>query len=405
MKFSTTNTKNSSYNENHIIYVGTHTGSFKKVDVFKDNPFSQANLQDVKVLNKDTKVTCMEYGNDAHDEILIGRANQFIKTYDCRSENFQSNIEIKGGAIIGVGRFDDCLVAATSTGNIEVIKDAPEPVKFSAGNELERMRVSTFDRNLIVTGGKGLQNILKVWDLNTKTSVFAAKNVRHDMLELQQPIWENDVQFIDSNLLASCSRHGYVRVYDRRGPARRPVQAYFSKDTDDQLSFTCLASFGNFLYAGTSIFGMRGFDIRKMKQHIHTYKGFSGTVTSLHVDKTGKYIFSASLDRYVRIHNADKTYLLYQCYVKSKPTQILCQDAGSIDKITSAEAENSDCEIVNQPSNDVDSEYEDLFTKMQTVDEDETGGKKQAEKRKAETVETNKFKKKSKKKNNKNVKS
>lgn len=113
-----------------------------------------------------------------------------------------------------------------------------------------------------------------------------------------------------------------------------------------------------------------------MKTHVHTYKGFTGGISDLHLDDTGKHLASASLDRYVRIHDAESTVLQYQCYVKSKATRVLIRQL-------------SEHQLQQQPSDDEeeveegvkarknnkrqakaaprDSEYDDMFDQMPTV--------------------------------------
>uniref|UniRef100_A0A1Q3EYR8 Putative wd repeat protein 74 n=1 Tax=Culex tarsalis TaxID=7177 RepID=A0A1Q3EYR8_CULTA len=369
MKFSTTNAKCSSYDGKHLIYVGTHTGSFKKLEPFQDEPYRQKNLQQINVLDKTSKVTCLAFGNEDRTEILLGRANRFVKVFDCNSEDNTSSLEVGEGEIVGLGRSNGCIIAGTDKGMVKIIK-YPETVEFSVGDNLAKLRICADDPKLMVTGGKQLKQIVKVWDLETQQVTFTAKNVKKE-LELEKPVWENDVLFVDSNTVASCSRYGYVRVYDLRSVQRRPVQAF--APPDDQLSFTCLASHGDLLYAGTTTVGARAFDRRKMKSHVHVYKGFTGTVTGVGVDSTGSYLFSSCLDRYVRVHNAQKTAMVYQCYVKSKPTQILCADYR--EKIVEQE-DDDDLILVGEEKGEdddsereVDSEYEDLFAKMQTVSE------------------------------------
>lgn len=364
MKFSTTNAKCSSYAGKHTIFIGTHTGSFKKLEPFQEDSYKQKNLQQVTVLDKTSKVTCMAFGNKEHSEILLGRANHFVKVFDCNSEENTSSFEA-GGEVVGLGRANGCIIAGTSNGTIKIVKD-PESVEFSAGANLCKLRICPEDDNLMVTGGKELKQIIKVWDLETQKVTFTARNVKKE-LELEQPIWENDVVFVDKNTIASCSRHGYVRVYDLRGQQRRPVQAY--APPDDQLSFTCLANHDGYLYAGTTTVGARAFDVRKMKNHIHVYKGFTGTVTSIGVDPNGGYLFTSCLDRYVRIHNTQKTAMVYQCYVKSKPTQILCTDYKEKVAVQEEDEDDDLVLIENSQGEEVDSEYEDMFAKMATVSE------------------------------------
>lgn len=105
------------------------------------------------------------------------------------------------------------------------------------------------------------------------------------------------------------------------------------------------------------------FDLRLLKTPLHTYKGFTGAVTDINVDPTGNFLFTSSLDRYVRVHGAETTHLLYQCYVKSKASQILMKTADD-----SLLAESRQTQIVEVDAEDA--EYDDLFDQMATVQED-----------------------------------
>lgn len=128
--------------------------------------------------------------------------------------------------------------------------------------------------------------------------VFSSKNLPNDYLQLEVPVWESDVGFIDSpTVLATCSRYSYVRAYDTR-KHRRPMQLFA---TEDQMSFTTLAAKGNYIYTGTTMGAMKAFDIRRMKTFVHTYKGFTGGLSDVYVDDSGKYLATACLDRYVRV--------------------------------------------------------------------------------------------------------
>lgn len=110
-----------------------------------------------------------------------------------------------------------------------------------------------------------------------------------------------------------------------------------------------------------------------MKTHVHTYKGFTGGISDLHLDDTGKYLASASLDRYVRIHDAESTVLQYQCYVKSKATRVLIrqlsehqlqQQQPSDDEEGVKSRKNNKRQAKATPR---DTEYDDMFDQMPTV--------------------------------------
>lgn len=121
---------------------------------------------------------------------------------------------------------------------------------------------------------------------------------------------------------------------------------------------------------------MQAFDIRRMKTFVHTYKGFTGAISDVSLDTSGKYLASASLDRYVRVHHVDSTVLLYQCYVKSKAMRILIRESPENHNCASTDAiEKDEIESKSSKVNDKtakhhepeDKEYEDMFLNMQTV--------------------------------------
>lgn len=114
-----------------------------------------------------------------------------------------------------------------------------------------------------------------------------------------------------------------------------------------------------------------------MKTHVHTYKGFTGGISDLHLDDTGKYLASASLDRYVRIHDAESTVLQYQCYVKSKATRVLIRQLSEhqLQQQEPSDDEEEAEEGVKARKNNKrqakatprDAEYDDMFDQMPTV--------------------------------------
>lgn len=117
-----------------------------------------------------------------------------------------------------------------------------------------------------------------------------------------------------------------------------------------------------------------------MKNFVHTYKGFTGGISDVYVDASGKLMATSCLDRYVRVHHVDTCVLMYQCYVKSKATRILIRESleNPNAKEDDKEAEEEDEEDVktkskhkkNKKSKDEvseDEEYEDMFENMQTI--------------------------------------
>ncbi|CAD7087580.1 unnamed protein product [Hermetia illucens] len=396
MKWTTANSKNANYTENHEIYVGTHTGSFKKLDVAAENPHAQTNLQSIQTLTKDSKITALSYGNQEETEILIGRLNKFVKIYDLPSNEYTSNIELAESPIVGLNRYDGKLVAGFASGKLSILTD-PEATVLTAGDCMSRMRQCAFDGKLVATGGKERQNNLKIFNLESMKQVFSSKNLPNDFLNLEVPTWDSDMAFLDVNRVSTCSRYGYVRYYDTRAQ-RRPVALY---SAEDQMSFACLIAKDPYVYCGTTMGALKAFDTRNMKNFVHTYKGFTGSVSDLALDHSGKFIVSGSLDRYVRVHQTDSCVMLYQCYVKSKVTRVLVRDATAA--VASRGEEDDSVLIVGEANGDEqsddDDEYNALFDQMPTIrDAEKDGGddlqsKVSKRKRKSKTNDVKKKKK------------
>jgi len=279
--------------------------------------------------------------------------------------------------IVGLARYNDKLIAGIGNGQIQSLElqaeKKSEPVVIATGNQMDNLRQCAQVRSIVATGGKERQNNLKVYDLSSDgKQIFSSKNLPNDYLQLEVPVWDCDVGFVDGpSVLATCSRTGYVRLYDTR-KQRRPI-ACFASD-EHGMSFTALVARGNFIYTGTSMGALKAFDTRRMNTHVHTYKGFTGGISDLHLDTTGSYLSSASLDRYVRIHDAESTVLLYQCYVKSKATKIIIRQLESERKIIEQPEGDAELEVVSNvrqiksiSATPVDNEYEEMFDQMPTV--------------------------------------
>lgn len=167
-------------------------------------------------------------------------------------------------------------------------------------------------------------------------------------------------------------------MYDTR-KQRRPVLEYVN--AKEQIVYGCAAVHQNSLYVGAASGIVRAFDTRKMKTISHTYKGFTGSVTDIVTDNSGKFIFTSCLDRFVRVHSAESTVLQYQCYVKSKATQILMrnyddqpdcvmleENSNEVDDNENEQQSDDDSDEESEDRSASDSEYEEMFQKMQTVE-------------------------------------
>lgn len=226
------------------------------------------------------------------------------------------------------------------------------------------MRQCPKNRNLIAVGGKDRKNNLKVYDMEAQKQIFTSKNVPHDNLQLEVPVWDSDMAFVNNSesCLATCSRHGYIRFYDYR-QQRRPIHNY--TDSRDQ-AFNSMTSYDGIIYVGTTTGSLYAFDIKSLKVPLHTFKGAAGAISSITIDDSGKFLAASSLDRYIRIYDSDKTQILYQCYVKSKASEILIKH---VDQQLLDEQRLSQLEAQKRAAEGSDEEFDSLFTKMQKIEE------------------------------------
>lgn len=262
---------------------------------------------------------------------------------------FNSNIRVFLSSVI---------VVAAENGKIHILNDTSTVLE--AGDNISHMRQCRQNKKLIAVGGKDRNNNLKVFDLEAQKEIFSSKNVPHDNLELQVKVWDSDLSFVNNseNCLATCSRYGYIRLYDYR-QQRRPIQNFV--DNREQ-AYNSLAERNGLIFVSTTTGGLYAFDLKNMKVPLHTYKGATGSISSITVDETGKFVFTASLDRYVRVHNVDNAHLLYQCYVKSKASQIVMKTVS--DSVLNEHKKSQDQAVEGS-----DEEYENLFEGMQTVED------------------------------------
>lgn len=405
MKITTANVKNPAYAGQHELFVGTHTGSFKskqtptayfvrlctqiltnhllappaaEIDVTADDPHAQTNLQAIAALDKHSRITSLNFGAD-QSELLIGRANKFAKVFDASAGEFTGSIEMLDAPIVGLARYEGRLIAGIGTGRIQILAETPAVLE--TGDHMSLMCQCADNRKLVATGGKERQNNVKLWDLETQQRVFHSKNVANDFLQLEVPVWDSHLSFAGEHQLLTCSRFGYIRRYDVRAQ-RRPVVEY--RNAKEQIAYNCLATHGDLLFAGTSTGVIRAFDQRRLKVVAHTYKGFTGSISDVGVDETGRFLYSASLDRYVRVHCAESTALMYQCYVKSKATKVLMRTKPAEEEAAAGAvgANDSDCVFLGveedddeeeaqaddaEPEAGSDPEFDQLFDNMKTI--------------------------------------
>lgn len=335
----TANFKSPQFEEEHTIFIGTHIGSLKSeyffiFEIYFQNPIICIEIEpknekpfalvNITKNNKETscKITALEFGDEEKSSILIGQSTNFVKILDIKSHSV-NEIELKDKNVTGLAKSKDFLICGFENGSIDKFdQKSLDHSVLKAGDNINKLKSNPYNRNIFATGGKGRLNNLKIFDVTSDKQIFSSKNLPNDHLQLEVPIWDSDMGFLSENVIATCSRYGYLRVYDVR-KQRRPVLMY-SNDKDNALKFTTISTSGdNSIFTGGTMGELRMFDARNLKTFAHTYKGCTGSISNIAIDESRKFLISTSLDRFVRIHNIDNCSFVYQCYIKSKPTSVL----------------------------------------------------------------------------------
>lgn len=169
---------------------------------------------------------CFYDGAGTQSLILTCHRNRRISLFNSKNQTTIDLFDIVGGedVIKGIQATTDGtkIITGLESGEIS-IWDASNLIELSSknivtnlnswscGNQINAIRLNSFDENLLATGG--IENPLKVWDLNVEKEIFTAKNViffsfyklflifkvRHDFLELRVPICESNMRFFGNN--------------------------------------------------------------------------------------------------------------------------------------------------------------------------------------------------------------
>ncbi|CAK1555998.1 unnamed protein product [Leptosia nina] len=353
------------------LFVASRIGSFKHVkyhtNASKNSKKCIENLVDIKSLKKDDSILHMDWGDDKQTEILLARKNRQIESYNTEKGLTKSYTATFGeGNIIGVARCDSRIIAGVASGVVQIWSESDRAIEnpdvIETKGKLDCLRVWQHS-NVFATGGE--ENELKVWKVGEPSPTFIAKNLPHDWLQLRRPVWVSDLTFLEENLLAVCSRHGYIRLYDTR-VQRRPVS---SIDTPG-LAATCITN--GFeerqVFVGFGRGQLHQVDFRKSRLD-KGYKGAAGAITSVALCERDRLVVSASLDRHLRVHERESKNCIYKQYLTSKLTGVLVQTATSTPlKKAESEIKVEEEEEVTVKVDETD-DLDEIFDSMETISE------------------------------------
>lgn len=270
--------------------------------------------------------------------------------------------------------------------NLEIMRGHPTQTHIFAIGGKER-DLCIYDVKAIVKNKKEQEDINaagpnKNTSLHKKKSnkssglIFQAKNVPNDFLDLQQPIWIHDLQFMNkeaTRVAVSTHYHQvffyiclYVlsidfsltvylyqfRLYNTKEGRRPTVNVEVGKHPLKVLSVG--SDFDHVLFADTmSTVGMLNIHTGKRSAQ---FKGFSGAATDLVSVPQPKFddeetvkpclVASASLDRFLRVHETSTVYrnIVDKAYLKQRLTCVVVDEEFEypVPKVKTAEEEEQE---------------------------------------------------------------
>ncbi|KAJ8963481.1 hypothetical protein NQ318_018964 [Aromia moschata] len=337
----------------YSFYVGTSTGTLL---------YTHDKLSNAKAATPEeaSKVTALTFGR-TNDDIFVGYENGNVSIYDTLDGKYLKTFtQLEGeGRIVGIGCLDKVFVFGKQDGIINVWDGRNEnffDMELDERSTLDCLAHNNNRPNIIATGGEF--NDFKLWDVETHQCVFKAKSMGHDKLNLPIPTSVRAITFFpESEHLSGCAtKEGHVLLYDDRAQ-RRPVVKYLQ----EKASFTTIscAHRERQCLVGTTRGFMQLLDMKAGKC-LKTFTTFMGSVTGIYCDPSEPYVATTSLDRFLRIHNLETKELLLKAYMKLNLTKLLMKPVIKDEPLEEEELGDEN----------VDDEYENIFSTMETVTSD-----------------------------------
>ncbi|OQR84202.1 hypothetical protein ACHHYP_13731 [Achlya hypogyna] len=261
----------------------------------------------------------------ADKDVVIARANGRV---DCVAADgadapwtFSSQ-----GAPVGMGVLPEfgSIVRCNVEGRVEVVHPLnikPNPAAFSVGQDIHTLRVDPLSSNIIAIGGK--ERDLNLWDLETQTATFKAKNVTHDNLDMRVPVWVKAIEFLPpsgGHRLVVGTGHHQVRIYDTN-TKRRPVQ----ETSFGELPITAIAVKDNRVIFSDTAGNINALDLRNFK-HLGRYHGPVGSIRDIALHPTLPYMAAVGLDRMVHVYHTETRKNVHTYYAKQRLNAVLFTD-------------------------------------------------------------------------------
>ena len=279
-----------------------------------------------------TKMVVVEHGADRL--LCVARKNCVIELYNMKDQyelvhswdNYKTSAKRDDPEIVGLDNLEGKIVSCNSEGLVVIYDLTTHQVKELAleKSPLSVFKASPFTAGLFAFGGNNVDlEIIKIDLQEAKLEkVWQAKNVKNDRLDLQVPIWINNLLFLESNenhvRLVTVTHFGQIRTYDTL-KSRRP-------QSDTKISLYSIEG----LVAGNQINEIIYSDVHtttatfdyKMQKSLGKFVGATGAAQDLD-NFSNNLLATGGLDRYLRVFDLETRTTVGKVFVGTQISAVL----------------------------------------------------------------------------------
>ncbi|GBG34837.1 Ribosome biosis protein nsa1 [Hondaea fermentalgiana] len=263
-----------------------------------------------------------------------------------------------GSPCTGLDVLPDRVIVSSADGTVQIAGFDPDATKIEdvfgsslisshklTGEAFSRMRLSPTS-GLLAAGGK--ETLLSLWDTEKWQRCFHAKNVAHDYLDMRIPVWVTGICFMGPvenaekgpkqaigggtpERVATCTGHGYVRLYDTRAQRRAVASVELKTATElyqknvsaESRHLTSIDTIDEHTVAvGDAVGGLRCVDFRQGKV-VKSFKSLNGSIRSVVKHPTLPLICAGGLDRHLVIGDLETGLVKSRIYARQQLTSML----------------------------------------------------------------------------------
>ena len=361
------------------VWIGAETGLLKSVDLVK-----KVATNHYALFGKNHEIASMCWESNSSKVLYTGHLNGKIRKYQLDTNSYTDCFDIpdyndKLEKLVSVYKTEEQFISCTSKGNLRLWNNESKEKDLVDINVGLHVKCTAFQPGDHLFASGGLENCLKIWDLNAPGKVvFRSKNVKPDWLQLRVPINDTKIEFVpNSNQIVTTTGTHNIRLYDPKAPSRRPIaETSFAEHPITALA-TCERD-PSYIFVGNTRGVAARFDFRNLKRMVRGYKGFAGSIRSIGVHKTQPFVFFCGLDRHLCVHNEKIAAPKFKVYLKSRLNCLLVSDVSvEEDEIVTDERQAEEQgkrkrKLSETDEDDADNSDDEMWSKMNKIDDDDS---------------------------------